>query len=33
LDQDINNIRELIQSEKLTEEVEKTVGKLYSYKK
>ena len=33
LDQDINNIRELIKSEKLTEEVEKTIGKLYSYKK
>jgi len=33
LDQDINNIRELIKSEKLTEEVEKRVGKLYGYKK
>src|SRR4030066_1912993 len=32
LDQDINNVRELIKSEKLTKEVEKTVGKLYSYK-
>lgn len=33
LDQDINNINELIKSEKLTKEVEKSVGKLYSYKK
>ncbi len=33
LDQDINNIRELMKSEKLTKEVEKIVGKLYSYKK
>lgn len=33
LDQDINNIRELVKSEKLIKEVEKTVGKLYSYKK
>ncbi len=33
LDQDINNIRELIKSGKLIKEVEKTVGKLYSYKR
>lgn len=33
LDQDIKNIRELIKSGKLTKEVEKTVGKLYSYKR
>lgn len=33
LDQDINNIKELIKSEKLIKEVEKAVGQLYSYKK
>jgi len=33
LDQDVNTIKNLIKSEKLVKEVEKMVGKLYSYKK